>query len=239
MSVAIIIVNYNSGALLCRCLKSLSDQTLCADELVVVDNASTDAESQSMLASITTATVIKSETNLGYGGAINLAVQKIDTTDYIVCLNPDAFPEPYVLDARKCISYLTIESKEAIPLALRPLMGNRVFGCDDCQIICPWNRFASQSKEDDFTPRHNLDNPDLVTLFNWEPNEFLEKTRGSPIRRIGHERWLRNLAVGLGNATGSEEILNELQAKSDHPSALVREHVQWAIDQQQQKLNFE
>jgi len=151
----------------------------------------------------------------------------------------NAFPEPYVLDARRCISYLTIENKGAIPEELRPLMGNRVFGCDDCQIRCPWNRFASQTQEDDFKPRHNLDDPSLVTLFNWEPNEFLEKTQGSPIRRIGHERWLRNLAVGLGNATGSEEILNELQAKSDHPSALVREHVQWAIDQQQQKLNFE
>ena len=151
----------------------------------------------------------------------------------------DAFPEPYVLDARRCISYLTIENKGAIPEELRPLMGNRVFGCDDCQIRCPWNRFASPSQEDDFKPRHNLDDPSLVTLFNWEPDEFLEKTQGSPIRRIGHERWLRNLAVGLGNATGSKEILSELKAKSDHPSALVREHVLWAIKQQQQKLNFE
>ena len=151
----------------------------------------------------------------------------------------DAFPEPYVLDARRCISYLTIENKGAIPEELRPLMGNRVFGCDDCQIRCPWNRFASPSQEDDFKPRHNLDDPSLVTLFNWKPDEFLDKTQGSPIRRIGHERWLRNLAVGLGNATGSKEILSELKAKSDHPSALVREHVLWAIKQQQQKLNFE
>ena len=151
----------------------------------------------------------------------------------------DAFPEPYVLDARRCISYLTIENKGAIPEELRPLMGNRVFGCDDCQIRCPWNRFASPSQEDDFKPRHNLDDPSLVTLFNWEPDEFLDKTQGSPIRRIGHERWLRNLAVGLGNATGSKEILSELKAKSDHPSALVREHVLWAIKQQKQKLNFE
>ena len=151
----------------------------------------------------------------------------------------DAFPEPYVLDARRCISYLTIESKEAIPEELRPLMGNRVFGCDDCQIRCPWNRFASASQEDDFKPRHNLDDPSLVTLFNWEPDEFLDKTEGSPIRRIGHERWLRNLAVGLGNASGSQDILNELEAKSNHPSALVREHVQWAIEQQRQKLSSE
>ncbi len=148
----------------------------------------------------------------------------------------DAFPEPYVLDARKCISYLTIENKDAIPEALRPLMGNRVFGCDDCQIICPWNRFASKTKEDDFSPRHNLDDPDLVTLFNWQPQEFLDKTEGSPIRRIGHERWLRNLAVGLGNASASEDILHQLEARAEHPSALVREHVQWAINQQKLKL---
>ena len=148
----------------------------------------------------------------------------------------DAFPEPYVLDARKCISYLTIENKDAIPEALRPLMGNRVFGCDDCQIICPWNRFASKTKEDDFSPRHNLDDPDLVTLFNWQPQEFLDKTAGSPIRRIGHERWLRNLAVGLGNASASEDILHQLEARADHPSRLVREHVQWAINQQKLKL---
>ena len=148
----------------------------------------------------------------------------------------DAFPEPYVLDARKCISYLTIENKDAIPEALRPLMGNRVFGCDDCQIICPWNRFASKTKEDDFSPRHNLDDPDLVTLFNWQPQEFLDKTEGLPIRRIGHERWLRNLAVGLGNASASEDILHQLEARAEHPSALVREHVQWAINQQRLKL---
>lgn len=148
----------------------------------------------------------------------------------------DAFPEPYVLDARKCISYLTIESSDAIPEPLRPLMGNRVFGCDDCQIICPWNRFASQTAEDDFSPRHNLDDPDLVTLFNWQPQEFLDKTEGSAIRRIGHERWLRNLAVGLGNAAGSPDILQQLEAKADHPSALVREHVQWAIEQQKLKI---
>jgi epoxyqueuosine reductase len=151
----------------------------------------------------------------------------------------DAFPEPYVLDARRCISYLTIEHKEAIPEELRPLMGNRVFGCDDCQISCPWNRFAAQTKEDAFTPRHNLDSPSMVTLFNWEPEEFLQNTQGSPIRRIGHERWLRNLAIGLGNAKGSEEILHQLEAKVDHPSALVREHVKWAIRQQQEKLKPE
>ena len=148
----------------------------------------------------------------------------------------DAFPEPYVLDARKCISYLTIENKGAIPEVLRPKMGNRVFGCDDCQIICPWNRFASQSQENDFTPRHNLDDSNLVTLFDWTAQEFASNTEGSPIRRIGHERWLRNLAVGLGNARGSATIIDALEKRSDHPSALVREHVQWAISQQQDKL---
>ena len=148
----------------------------------------------------------------------------------------NAFPEPYVLDARKCISYLTIESKEAIPKELRPLMGNRVFGCDDCQITCPWNRFASATQEDDFKPRHNLDDTDLVTLFNWQPEEFLQNTEGSPIRRIGYERWLRNLAVGLGNASASAEILAQLKMKAKHPSALVRDHVEWAIEQQEQKL---
>jgi epoxyqueuosine reductase len=150
-----------------------------------------------------------------------------------------AFPEPYVLDARRCISYLTIENKEAIPLELRPLMGNRVFGCDDCQIYCPWNRFSSQTKEDDFKPRHNLDDISLATLFTWEPDEFLDKTQGSPIRRIGHNRWLRNLAVGLGNATGSKEILDQLERRADHPSPLVREHVEWAIGQQRNKLSLE
>ena len=148
----------------------------------------------------------------------------------------DAFPEPYVLDARKCISYLTIENKGAIPEALRPKMGNRVFGCDDCQIICPWNRFASQSQENDFTPRHNLDDANLVTLFNWTVEEFENNTEGSPIRRIGHERWLRNLAVGLGNASGSATIIEALAKRSDHSSSLVRDHVQWAISQQQDKL---
>ena len=148
----------------------------------------------------------------------------------------DAFPEPYVLDARKCISYLTIENKGPIPEALRPLMGNRVFGCDDCQIICPWNRFASQTEEDDFRPRHHLDDADLISLFNWDESGFLANTEGSPIRRIGHERWLRNLAVGLGNASASEEILRCLEARAEHPSPLVREHVKWAIAQQRDKF---
>lgn len=141
----------------------------------------------------------------------------------------DAFAGPGQLDARKCISYLTIESHSAIPEDLRPLMGNRVFGCDDCQVVCPWNKFASFSDEDDFSPRHDLDRASLVDLFRWSEAEFLEKTEGSAIRRIGHERWLRNLAVGLGNAPTSPAVIEALESRRAHPSALVREHVEWAL----------
>ena len=150
----------------------------------------------------------------------------------------DAFPEPYILDARKCISYHTIENKGSIPEQLRPLMGNRIFGCDDCQIICPWNRGASKTQEADFSPRHNLDNSDLLTLFMWSEDEFLAKTEGSAIRRIGYQRWLRNLSIGLGNADGSSEILKQLEDRAEDPSELVREHVLWAINEQKQKLEL-
>ena len=146
----------------------------------------------------------------------------------------DAFPEPYVLDARRCISYLTIENKGAIPEEFREPMGNRVFGCDDCQAICPWNRDAPTAKEKDFSPRHGLDNRELAALFMWSEADFLKHTEGSPIRRIGYQGWLRNLAVGLGNATTSEPVLQALQHRADHPSALVREHVQWALRQHQE-----
>ena len=146
----------------------------------------------------------------------------------------DAFVAPNTLDARKCISYLTIELRTAIPEELRPLMGNRVFGCDDCQLCCPWNKFSSPTKEHDFSPRHELDRNDLLTLFNWTEEEFLEKTAGSPIRRIGYECWLRNLAVGLGNAKSSPEIITALQHKSNHSSTLVKEHVDWALAQHSQ-----
>ncbi|AQZ94854.1 tRNA epoxyqueuosine(34) reductase QueG [Halopseudomonas phragmitis] len=140
-----------------------------------------------------------------------------------------AFVGPHVLDARRCISYLTIELKGSIPLELRPMMGNRVFGCDDCQLVCPWNRFAKPSAEDDFKPRHQLDQAELVSLFRWDEETFLRNTEGSPIRRIGHERWLRNLAVGLGNATSSIPVIEALKSRADHPSELVREHVRWAL----------
>jgi epoxyqueuosine reductase len=137
---------------------------------------------------------------------------------------------PYQLDARRCISYLTIEHKSAIPEELRPLIGNRVYGCDDCQLVCPWNRFAKPSAEEDFKTRNGLDRATLVELFAWSEAEFDERLRGSPIRRIGYERWLRNLAVGLGNAPTSPEVVAALHARANHSSALVREHVRWAID---------
>ena len=136
---------------------------------------------------------------------------------------------PYRLDARRCISYLTIEHKGAIPEALRPLIGNRVYGCDDCQTVCPWNRFSRPTSEPDFHVRNGLDQATLVELFAWTEEAFDLRLRGSPIRRIGYERWLRNLAVGLGNAPGTPAVIAALRAREDHPSALVREHVRWAL----------
>ncbi len=142
-----------------------------------------------------------------------------------------AFVGPYVLDARRCISYLTIELKGPIPTELRPLIGNRVFGCDDCQIVCPWNRFARPTEQSDFQPRHSLDNAQLAELFRWSEDEFLSRTEGSPLRRAGYERWLRNLAVGLGNAPSSIPVLEALEARREDASEMVREHVQWALSQ--------
>jgi len=136
---------------------------------------------------------------------------------------------PYQLDARRCISYLTIELREAIPVELRPLMGNRIYGCDDCQLVCPWNKFAKPTQEKDFHPRHQLSSPDLIALFHWSEEEFLRKTEGSAIRRIGYECWLRNIAVALGNAPRSEKIIQALNSRLQHTSALVREHVEWAL----------
>lgn len=142
-----------------------------------------------------------------------------------------AIVAPYKLDARRCISYLTIELKEAIPEAMRPAIGNRIYGCDDCQLVCPWNRFASQSPEADFRPRHSLDDASLVELFRWSEEEFLNRTEGSAIRRIGYECWLRNIAVALGNAPATPEIIGALESHRNHPSELVREHVAWALAQ--------
>jgi len=140
-----------------------------------------------------------------------------------------AIVAPYQLDARRCISYLTIEHKGDIPEELRPLMGNRVYGCDDCQLTCPWNRFAQKSALPDFAVRNGLDAAELVELFGWSEAEFESRLEGSAIRRIGHERWLRNLAVGLGNAPKSAAVVAALEARRDHSSALVRSHVAWAL----------
>jgi epoxyqueuosine reductase len=142
----------------------------------------------------------------------------------------DAFPQPYVLDARRCISYLTIEHAGSIPEEFREPMGNRVFGCDDCQLVCPWNRESPQNREDDFQPRHQLDNSDLVELFDWTEEEFLQRTAGSPIRRIGYERWQRNLAIGLGNSNNPTQAIPALTQKNLQ-SALIQEHIEWAIKQ--------
>ncbi|MGB0361370.1 MAG: tRNA epoxyqueuosine(34) reductase QueG, partial [Endozoicomonas sp.] len=138
---------------------------------------------------------------------------------------------PYQVDARRCISYLTIENKGSIPEELRSLMGNRIYGCDDCQLACPWNRFAKPTKESDFQPRHHLDTSDLVDLFSWTEEQFLDRTAGSPIRRAGYESWLRNIAVALGNAPASKEIALVLQSRLRYPSEMVQEHVRWALQQ--------
>ena len=140
-----------------------------------------------------------------------------------------AIVAPYQLDARRCISYLTIELKGSIPETLRPLIGNRVYGCDDCQLVCPWNRYAQTSAEPDFAVRNGLDDVSLVELFAWDAATFAERLAGSAIHRIGHERWLRNIAVGLGNAPSSPEVIAALRGRRDDVSQLVREHVAWAL----------
>lgn len=142
-----------------------------------------------------------------------------------------AIVAPYELDARRCISYLTIELKGSIPLALRPLIGNRVYGCDDCQLICPWNKFAVPTQESDFAVRNGLDSTDLVDCFRWTEAEFQARMAGSAIYRIGYVQWLRNIAVGLGNAPTSEAVIGALQSRLADENALVREHVRWALEQ--------
>ena len=136
---------------------------------------------------------------------------------------------PYRLDARRCISYLTIELKGSIPVELRPLIGNRIYGCDDCQLVCPWNGFAQITVEPDFAVRHGLDDVSLVELFAWDETEFKTKLAGSAIYRIGHEQWLRNIAVALGNATKNAVVIAALKLRARHESELVREHVEWAL----------
>ena len=144
-----------------------------------------------------------------------------------------AFTQAGQLDATRCISYLTIESRKAIPVELRPLMANRIFGCDDCQLVCPWNKFTRVTREKDFSPRHALDDAALVDLFAWTEEEFMQATEGSAIRRTGYEGWLRNIAVALGNAPTAPEIIAALQSRRENSSALVREHIEWALAQHQ------
>ncbi|MEG3765941.1 tRNA epoxyqueuosine(34) reductase QueG [Alteromonas sp. 14N.309.X.WAT.G.H12] len=140
-----------------------------------------------------------------------------------------AIVAPYTVDARRCISYLTIENDGPIPESLRPLMGNRIYGCDDCQLVCPWNRFASITEEKDFHPRQQLHGQRLDVLFSWDEATFLKQTEGSPIRRIGYERWLRNIAVAMGNASPSATFITALNNKSGRVSDLVQEHIDWAL----------
>lgn len=150
------------------------------------------------------------------------------------CINicpTQAIVAPYELDARRCISYLTIELRGSIPVEFRPMMGNRIYGCDDCQLVCPWNKFAQMTTESAYLPREGLDAPKLVDLFSWTESEFLQRLEGSPIRRIGYECWLRNIAIALGNAETSDEVLSALNARLEYHSELVREHVLWALEQ--------
>ncbi|CAM3949842.1 tRNA epoxyqueuosine(34) reductase QueG [Rahnella bruchi] len=142
-----------------------------------------------------------------------------------------AIVAPYTVDARRCISYLTIELEGAIPEEFRPLMGNRIYGCDDCQLICPWNRYSQLTDEEDFSPRAALHAPELIALFGWTEEKFLRITEGSPIRRIGHLRWLRNIAVALGNAPYSQEVMDSLHSREGE-NTLLDEHISWAIAQQ-------
>ncbi len=150
----------------------------------------------------------------------------------VACINicpTGAIVAPYVVDGRRCISYLTIENDGPIPAEFRPLMGNRIYGCDDCQLICPWNRYANASPEPDFSPRPNLHRPPLLTLWGWSESEFLKHTEGSPIRRIGYQRWRRNLAVALGNGPASQEVVVALQQALTEAEPMVAEHIEWAL----------
>ena len=141
----------------------------------------------------------------------------------------NAFVKPNLLDATRCISYLTIELRTSIPVEFRKPMGNRIYGCDDCQIVCPWNKFSEPTQEKDFTPRHKLDDAQLVDLFAWSEREFLKRTEGSAIRRIGYDCWLRNIAVALGNAPSSKEIVGALHSRLNNVPDMVNEHIEWAL----------
>ncbi|WP_448547640.1 tRNA epoxyqueuosine(34) reductase QueG [Thalassotalea fusca] len=172
---------------------------------------------------------------------IPLPIDKAPSNDCgncVACIKicpTNAIVAPYTVDARRCISYLTIELRGAIPEEFRPLIGNRIYGCDDCQLICPWNKFASLTNEDDFSPRQQLDEISLLTLFAWTETEFLEKTAGSPIRRIGFDAWQRNIATALGNAPYNDQIIKDLSEKLASASPLVAEHIEWALSQQAER----
>ncbi|EKB27475.1 tRNA epoxyqueuosine(34) reductase QueG [Aeromonas dhakensis] len=159
-------------------------------------------------------------------------VEKEQCGKCVACINicpTGAIVAPYVVDGRRCISYLTIENDGPIPVEFRPMMGNRIYGCDDCQLICPWNRYANASPEPDFSPRPNLHRPPLLTLWGWSESEFLKHTEGSPIRRIGYQRWRRNLAVALGNGPASQEVVVALQQALAEAEPMVAEHIEWAL----------
>lgn len=183
---------------------------------------------------VTTVSEIKSPTNIE--NKPNTSINNCGSCVACIKICPtQAIVEPYVVDARRCISYFTIESPDPIPLELRPLMGNRIYGCDDCQLICPWNKYAKLSLEEDFQARHQLDEISLLTLFAWDEAYFLATFEGSPIRRIGYQSWQRNIAVALGNAPWDENIITALTAKLKQATELVAEHIQWAIEQQNLK----
>lgn len=163
---------------------------------------------------------------------IDQPVEKEQCGKCVACINicpTGAIIAPYVVDSRRCISYLTIESDEPIPVELRPLLGNRIYGCDDCQLICPWNRYADASPEPDFSPRANLHSPKLLDLWAWSEALFLKNTEGSPIRRIGYQRWRRNLAVALGNGPADEAVFTALHAALPSADPMVAEHISWAV----------
>jgi len=154
--------------------------------------------------------------------------------DCVKCIDvcpTGAIVAPFTVDARRCISYLTIELRDSIPEEFRALMSNRIYGCDDCQLVCPWNRFAKPTDEKDFSPRHGLDAPELIELFEWNEEQFLQRTEGSAIRRIGFDCWLRNIAVALGNAPTTPAVVNALNNRRRYDSTMIREHVEWALRQ--------
>lgn len=168
--------------------------------------------------------------------AIDTPITKSHCGSCTACIDvcpTQAIVAPYQVDARRCISYLTIELRGSIPIEFRKMIGNRIYGCDDCQAMCPWNKFAKHSNEKDFHPRHQLHTPDLLSLFAWSEKDFQKFTEGSAIKRIGYECWLRNIAIALGNAPTTPEIVHALEQQKNHASLLVREHVLWALAEHQ------